>query len=154
MTSANLLKIIFIFLFLHLTITNIFAEDEEPVKKQDEITRKRVSVEYELDAYYSNIGLYINLTDEPIPDAGEKEEFEIYRDLLYSSYIPRFIVLEAAVFPMPNLGVYLKDDANDFYKSADIYSDLNIVKAVTAGFEEPYAFSVFLGNVMKFTKPG
>ena len=154
MTSANLLRIVFFFLFLHFTVINIFAEDGEPVKKQDEITQKRVSVEYEIDAYYSNIGLYINLTDEPIPDAGEKEEFEIYRDLLYSSYIPRFLVLEAAVFPMPNLGVYLKDDANDFYKSADVYSDLNIVKAVTAGFEEPYAFSVFLGNVMKFTKPG
>lgn len=154
MTSANLLRIVFIFLLLHLAVTNVFAKDGEPVKKQDEITKKKVSLEYELDAYYSNIGLYINLTDEPIPDAGEKEEFEIYRDLLYSSYIPRFIVLEAAVFPMPNLGIYLKDDANDFYKLADVYSDLNIVKAVTAGFEEPYAFSMFLGNVMKFTKPG
>src|SRR3989338_9745802 len=128
MTSANLLRIVFIFLLLHLTITNVFAEDEEPVKKQDEITGKKVSVEYELDAYYSNIGLYINLTDEPIPDAGEKEEFEIYRDLLYSSYIPRFLVLEAAVFPMPNLGVYLKDDRSEFYKSTDISSNLNIVK--------------------------
>ncbi|MBI5047339.1 MAG: hypothetical protein HZB54_00105 [Deltaproteobacteria bacterium] len=142
-------------MFLHLTIINIFAEDMASAKKDgEETTRKRVSLEYEIDAYYSNIGLYISLTDQPIPDAGEKEELEIYKDLLFSSYIPRFLVLEAAVFPMPNLGVYLKEDAGDLYKEANISENLNLVKAITAGFDEPYAFSVFLGNVVSFTRPG
>jgi hypothetical protein len=112
------------------------------------------TLEYELDAYYSNIGLYISLTDKPIPDAGERQELLIYKDLLISSYIPRFLVLEASVFPMPDLGVFLKKNARDIYDSAEITEDLNLIEAVTTGFQEPYAFSVFLGNVISFTRPG
>lgn len=129
-------------------------EPSDVVVKEDSPQNERIRLEYELDAYYSNIGLYIGLTDKPIPDAGEKPEFEIYKDLLFSSYIPRYFVIEAAVFPMPNLGVYLKDNAPDFYESGEIANNLNMVKAVTAGFEEPYALSAFLGNVVSFTMPG
>ena len=125
-----------------------------PEQKTDETNNKRLRVEHELDAYYSSLGLYLSLTDDPIPDAGEKPEFMIYKDLLFSSFIPRFLVIEASIFPMPMAGVYLKDDAPDFYENGQVAGDLNLVKAVTAGFEEPFALSAFLGNVVSFTRPG
>lgn len=115
---------------------------------------KKVSVEYELDAYYSNAGLYVNLTDAPIPDAGEKLEVEVYRDLLFSSFIPRNLVVEAAVFPMPALGVFIKKNFDEIYRKGEISGSFNLIRAVTAGFEEPYALSLFLGNVVRFTKSG
>lgn len=111
-------------------------------------------VEVELDAYYTNIGLYIPLTSAPIPYLGEKTEAEIYKTLIANSLVPRFLVIEGSVNPMPNLGVYLKENERDFYDQAQVSGSLNWVKAVTAGFEEPYAASIFIGNVVDFKTPG
>ncbi len=154
--------IIFAIVLVQLTNSASFAEhpssetaEETPLldKKEPEKT-PLASLEYELDAYYSNVGLYISLTEAPIPDAGERPELLIYKDLLLSSYIPRFLVLEAAIFPMPDLGVFLKKNAAGFYDSAEVMEDFNLIKAVTTGFQEPYAFSLFLGNVISFSRPG
>ncbi|HAO92964.1 MAG TPA: hypothetical protein DCR11_03565, partial [Deltaproteobacteria bacterium] len=115
--------------------------EHAPAEKAEEAapppSKKTVSWESELDAYYSNVGLYLSLTDEPIPDVGERDEFLVYKDLLFSSYIPRFLVLEAAVFPMPNLGVFINSNMEGLYSGGEITDSLNLVKAVTAGFEEP-----------------
>lgn len=115
---------------------------------------KRLSFEYELDAYYSDVELIINLTDKPIPEAGDAPELEVYKRLLFSSLIPRHVVLEAAVFPMPLAGVAVRDRAKSFYDASEVTNNVNLVRAITAGFEEPYALSVFMGNVMSFTRPG
>lgn len=152
-TSARF-RVIIILFFLVVCAAPVFAETVEKAKGEEARENNSVRVETELDAYYSDIGLYVSLTDQPIPDAGEKPEIEVYKDLLFSSLIPRFLVLEAAVFPMPNLGVYLNDNARDFYDKGDVTSDINLIKAVTAGFEEPYALSLFLGNVVSFTRAG
>jgi len=96
----------------------------------------------------------LTLTDKPIPDVGEKGELEIYKDLVYSSYIPQFLVLEASVNPLPNLGVYLKEQNPNLYKRGEISSNFNLIKAMTAGFEEPHAVSVFFGNAVNYTTTG
>lgn len=160
MRTTSSLKVILILLLIGLAAPAVFAETVEKAavaagaKEEPKPDNSRVRLETELDAYYTNAGIYVSLTDAPIPDAGEKPEYEIYSNLLLSSYIPRFLVLEAAVFPMPNLGVYLKDNARSFYDNGDVTHDVNLVKAVTAGFEEPYALSLFLGNVVSFTRQG
>lgn len=115
---------------------------------------KRFNVEVELDAYYSNIDLFIPLTDAPIPQLGEKSESDIYKTLISKALSPRFLVLEANVNPMPNLGVYLKAHETDFYNRAQVSGSFNWVKAVTAGFEEPYGVSAFIGDVVDFDMPG
>jgi len=55
---------------------------------------------------------------------------------------------------MPCLGVLIKRNMENFYEANNIGDDFNLVKVITAGFEEPYAFSVFMGNVVSFKKPG
>jgi len=110
---------------------------------------------WELDPYYSNVSLSIPLTDAPIPEVTDKNEFAIYRQLLQNALFPRFMLLEAAVFPMPILGVSTKKYTPDFYRLFNVGSgDLNLMEAVTAGFQEPYAFSLFFGNMVSFVKPG
>ncbi len=104
----------------------------------------------EMDAYYSNVGLYLSPVDAPIPTVDSDSEWSIYSDLFLRSYIPRDIVLEASVNPMPLLGVALRQRAPNFYDSMQFSGDFNLVKSVTAGFDEPYALSLFLGNVVKY----
>ena len=107
--------------------------------------------EHEFDAYYSNIAYFKTLDDSPIPELGKRSESEVYRDLFFRSYLPRFILLEASINPLPVMGVLIKDQAEDnVYDKLTIGEDLNIIEVATAGFEEPYALSLFLGNMVKY----
>lgn len=113
------------------------------------------SLEFEWDPYYSNVGYYISLTDSPIPEVPEDDEARVYHRLLDSAFtLPRFMLLEVSVNPLPMLGEYIKDDHPNTYENAQIGEDINLVQALTEGFEEPYAMSLFFGSVMRFVKPG
>lgn len=110
---------------------------------------------WELDPYYSNVSLHIPLTDEPIPEFSNASEFTVYRKLFVDSLVPRFMLVEAAVMPLPLAGVALKRYTPDFYRDFTIGGgDFNLLQSVTAGFPEPYAFSLFFGDMVSFVKPG
>jgi len=112
-----------------------------------------VKLEFEPDAYYTSLGLYLALTNSPIPHVGEKSEKDLYLSLLSRAYAPRFLVIEGSVNPLPYAGTYIRDHHDNFYENAQTTGSFNWVQAVTAGFEEPYAVSVFLGNVVDFSLP-
>lgn len=143
---------IFLFLLLFSPIPLLSAENkpEQPLGTG----RAEIEVTPELDAYYSNIGLHIPLTAKAIPDIGESDEIAVYHKLFLNSLTPRFLLLEASLFPMPILGTYLKANNRSFYDSAGFGDDLNLISSVTAGFQEPYSFSLFFGDVVTFVKPG
>lgn len=111
-------------------------------------------LDWETDLYYSNVSLNIPLTNDPIPHLGDAGEMEIYSKLFVNSLVPRFMLLEASVMPLPLVGVALKEYAKDFYGIADIGRNQNVIQWLTAGFEEPYAFSLFLGDMVRFSRPG
>ncbi len=131
---------IFFSICLCFTSTSIHAEN---------------SLEFEWDPYYSNAGYYISLTDEPIPEIIEDDEAELYDRLIDSAFtMPRFMLFEVSVNPLPMLGEYIQDHHPRTYENAEIKGDINIVQAFTEGFEEPYAISLFLGSITRFIKPG
>lgn len=109
-------------------------------------------IEIEADPYYTSLDYYLPLTGTPIPYSEETSEMNIYKKML-SSPSPRFLVFELSTYPLPCLGAFVKKQFPEFYESADITKNLNAVKSITTGFEEPYAVSVFLGDVVSF-KPG
>jgi hypothetical protein len=116
---------------------------------------QRFKLVFEPDAYYSDVDLIFSLTDAPIPHLGELTEMEIYYTLLSrAALLPQFLVLEASYNPLPNLGVYLKENNRSFYDNARVSGSFNWIKAGTAGFEEPWAFSVLAGNVANFYEVG
>jgi len=128
--------------FLH-TATGLYSKSvyQKQIGKSE--------IEFELDAYYSPLDFYQPLTSSPIPYMGEKNELEIYKKLLLSPK-PRFLVFELSVNPMPCLGVFAKKQFPEFYDKLYIGNDFNIIKSICAGFEEPYAASIFLGDVISF----
>ncbi len=111
----------------------------------------RVKLVFEPDAYYTDVDLILSLTKAPIPQLGELTEMEIYYNLLsQAALLPQFLVFEASVNPLPYFGTYVKEHDPQFYDDAQISGSFNWVKALTAGFEEPWAFSVLAGNVANF----
>jgi hypothetical protein len=132
--------------------TNDSTVSEQAPPPSDEF--KRFEVVFEPDAYYTDLEFILSLTKEPISHVGEKTEAEIYQTLLSrAAVLPRYLVLEGSVNPMPYLGVYIKRNESDFYDNARVSGSFNWVKALTAGFEEPYAVSLFAGNVIGFNVP-
>jgi hypothetical protein len=109
---------------------------------------------YEFDPYYTNAGYNIPLTDKPIPTIESGSEAVIYRELIKDSVVPRYMTVEASLYPMPILGTWLKTHHRGFYDSAAIGGNFNIIESLTAGFQEPWAVSLFFGNVAKLKRPG
>ena len=116
---------------------NLYAED-------------LVEYDYELDAYYSNISAFIDLDkNHDIKNASDETEAEIYSNLMANSFKPNIFLVEAAIHPMSIFGLYFRKNNEDLYTEAKL-QDFSFVKALTAGFEEPYAFSFFVGRMLVF----
>ncbi len=149
----TLLVVLLILLFPLTVIAGQADEQQADPAAGGPNSERWYDLEVETDAYYSNVALFLALTSKPIPQLGEKKESEIYRALLSGALIPRFMVLEASVNPLPYAGVYVRKNHPRFYDNAEVSGSFNWVKAVTAGFEEPYAVSLFFGNVVDFDIP-
>lgn len=110
---------------------------------------------YELDLYYSNVAVEIPLTGTPVPNGGSMTEWEVYKTLFKDSLHPRLLLLEASVYPMPVLGTYVKEHSPNTYDNFTLGdTDLNLLEGLTAGFQEPWAVSAFIGSSMSFTREG
>jgi len=116
----------------------------------EETAEKKTTFEIELDPYYSAAGMYNSLTGKPIQHLRVKNELDIYRELIGKFYQPRTLVIEASLNPLPYAGTLLRRHQPGLYRDMQWASNLNAVQAVTAGFEEPWALSFFLGNVVSF----
>lgn len=117
--------------------------------------KSEAEVLLELDPYYTNVGINIPLTSKPIPTISSNSEMEIYRNLIEGSAIPRYMTLEASIYPMPALGTYLKKNTPGFYNKGQIGNGgINIFESITTGFQEPWAVSMFFGNIAKLERPG
>ncbi|MFC1566558.1 hypothetical protein ACFL4A_01800 [bacterium] len=107
--------------------------------------------ELKLDMYYTYFEIYKTYWKE-IKYYDLSNELFIYYDMLKSSWLPKLILFEVSTYPMPLLGVYVKRSYKRFYDNAELTEEFNWIKSITLGFEEPYALSVFLGNIAKFKK--
>lgn len=133
---------------------NILAEEAEVIPEIELEEKVEAEFIWELDPYYTDIATYIPLTKRPIPTITSDNEFEIYRELIQGSAIPRYMLLEASIYPMPTLGTYLKHDHPDFYNGWEVgKGGSNFLESVTAGFQEPWAVSAFFGNIAKLSRP-
>lgn len=109
---------------------------------------------FEADPYYTDIGYNVPLTQKPIPTITSDSEAVIYSNLIEGSLIPRYMVLEASVYPLPSLGTYIKSHSPNLYRQGEIgRTGVNLFESATAGFQEPWAVSAFFGNVARLERP-
>lgn len=106
----------------------------------------------EFGAYYASLAVQIPLVETPAEDGATMSELEVYRRLFVASARPSVLLIEASVYPMPLLGTWLKRHSPGFYDTR--VGGIDIVPAVTAGFQEPWAIAAFVGSDMRFSRPG
>lgn len=135
--------------------TIVCHADETTAPTPDIEEGSKVEVIWEFDPYYTDVELYVPLTSSPIPTITSDSELDIYSQLIEGSAIPRYMLLEASVYPMPALGTYLKNNTSDFYNKWEVgQGGSNFLESATAGFQEPWAVSAFFGNIAKLARPG
>ena len=101
------------------------------------------------DIYKPFTSVYFNFKRLQKPAALKKgEEGEIYLRLVRRSILPSYLLFQATGYPLSTLSSYLETDRYNTYNRFNIKSDFNVLRSIGAGFEEPYAFSLFLGNVL------
>ncbi len=109
------------------------------------------ALDLELDPYYSTIDFFIY----PFASSNKKtpvEQKKVFGELLKTSFLPRVIAFELSVNPLPVLAGILGTAAPTAYSAITppAPSPLNWIKWLTAKYEEPYAASIFLGNVVRY----
>jgi hypothetical protein len=109
---------------------------------------------FELDPYYTNVDYNVPLSGKPIPTITSDSEAVIYSELIKDSLIPRFMVLEASIYPLAAATTYIKSHSPHLYRQGEIgYSGVNLFESATVDFQEPWAVSAFFGNVAKLQRP-
>ena len=107
----------------------------------------RDQMELWLDPYYTALNATHSLTREPIArldvDAEDGANLWLARNFLH----PRDLLVEGSVNPLPVGGWALRKWDEEGYRRAGI-GGTNLVQAVSEGFPEPWAVSVFCGNVV------
>lgn len=132
-------KILFAFLIQLFSIITLQAQDI-------------VEFDYELDAYYSNVSAFIDLDrDANITDGSSMSERQLYQRLLLNSLTPNIFLMEFSLHPMSIGGLYYRDNNENLYTESKL-KKFHLVKSLTAGFDEPYSISMFLGHMIVFTK--
>ena len=133
-----------------------FALGGEPVFADDGDARlevKHPEILWEFSPYYTSVAVLVPL-GASLQAVGNENmgEDEVYRQLFINSGSPNLLLLEASIYPMPWLGTELKKNSPGLY-GRDAHR-LSLIPALTAGFQEPWAISAFLGNDMLFVRPG
>ena len=107
--------------------------------------------ELELDPYYTALSVTVPFSSATMAAQVDRGEWQTYLDATWRALIPRFLLLEASVNPLPLAGAAIRSSSEGFYHRARVTPSFNLIESVTSGFEEPYAFAVFLGGITDYS---
>jgi hypothetical protein len=100
------------------------------------------------DIYEPYCSIYMNLKryDRPrIVQPGK--EVDIYTNLLRRLTIPKFILFQTSFYQLAALSSYLETDQKRIFNRFNTFYDLNLIRSIGSSYEEPYSFSLLLGNI-------
>ncbi|MEA2081922.1 MAG: hypothetical protein U9O97_04220 [Elusimicrobiota bacterium] len=101
------------------------------------------------DPYYSYASFsQILRTEKTLTKSSS--EISLYLNLLKQSFHPTAILCELFASPIPYAASHAKKHNSTFYKNFDVSGNVNILKALTAGEEDPWGVSLFVGKIVPF----
>ncbi len=128
--------------------------EDSGVKDAKAVDVSKSELVFEATAKYTDVDFNVPLTDKPIPVITSDNEAEIYSKLVEGSLIPRYMVLEASVYPLASLGTFVKSHSPGLYQQGAIgNTGINLFESAAPDFQEPWAVSAFFGNVAKLDRP-
>ncbi len=101
------------------------------------------------DFYKPYVSIFAHIKPNSTPLIIQQgDESKIYSLLLNQMYYPKFILFQTTFYQLSSLSSYLETDHDKIFARFDLIGDINLLKSIGGGFEEPYAFTLFLGNLV------
>ncbi|MBL7093904.1 hypothetical protein ISS22_08015 [candidate division KSB1 bacterium] len=143
-------KVYSIILILTILLSSITSQAfSQSIRFQSKPADFLIGGQLTFDIYKPYFSLYLNLKryDRPtIIKSGD--EAYIYSDLIRRLYAPRFVLFQTTFYQFSALSSYLEKDHPKIFNRFNTYFDINIIRSIGSGFEEPYSFSLFMGNIV------
>jgi len=114
---------------------------------------KSIEKAFKPDLYYTYLSFAKTLTVKKIYQI-EKSEFDLYKKLFFNSLSPQTFLFETFISPLPVVAYYTKTHHKTIYDNFDAGENFNLLNILTAGEEDPWGISLFVGNIVPFLPPG
>ncbi len=106
-----------------------------------------------MGAYQTYGSIYLDLMRSANMEViAPAEESHLYGHLLRRLAQPRYLLLQLSLYPLAGLSSFLETDRPGFYNRFYVLDSMNVLKSIGSGPEEPYALSLFLGNIAVFAR--
>lgn len=107
--------------------------------------------EFEIDAgiYTTSANLYVPLSGKSISHFPELTERQQYGKLLLPHF-PGVITFSARIHPLATSAIPLRAYLPSVYHLADITEEINLVRAFTAPYQEPYSLGFLWAKTLEF----
>ncbi|MFH1853251.1 MAG: hypothetical protein ABIA75_13000 [Candidatus Neomarinimicrobiota bacterium] len=103
-----------------------------------------------LGPYRTYQSSYLEISSDRDLVLWDENEIRLYRDLLASSVRPEFFLIEFTEYPLAWLSAWLEERNSVFYDSFSVSDDVNLIRSLGAGGQEPWSVSLFLGRLGSF----
>ena len=101
--------------------------------------------------FVSYASLYLTRYDTRDIAIWQENELRLYGDLLMRSIRrPRYLLLEATVYPLAGISAWLPTGAPATYRRFNLGNEFNLVRSLGGGIQEPWSISLFLGQIDDF----
>lgn len=102
-----------------------------------------------LNIYKTYVPFYVHLERNRKSTIWRKgNELEIYANLSQRLLFPRYLVVQFTVYPTASLSSFMETERYSDYQRFDLALNINLIRSIGAGDEEPYAFSLLMGNIL------
>lgn len=78
------------------------------------------------------------------------DEKILYYNLLKESLFPKWFLFQTTIYPTAILSSYIKSVKEKIFNRFKITENFNLLSSLGSGYEEPYSFSIFLGEIATF----
>jgi len=119
----------------------------QSLSRESRIGSVYVRCQTTFDLYKPYSSLYLGLQRPRIMETGQ--EWRIYAELLKRLYLPNFLLIQATLYPFSAWSSHWETSHYNWYRRFQIYGSINGLRALGSGNEEPYALSLFLGNIIR-----
>jgi len=109
----------------------------------------KISSGGKLNYYYSYYSFILNRKEKII--YGNPREIKFYLEQFKKSLKPEHILVEFASYPLPYFSHILRKSS--LYNDFELSENFHLLKSLSAGYEEPWAVTLLLGNIWGFKHP-
>ena len=102
-----------------------------------------------ISPYYSYYSFYLAQKESTV--FGDPWEPKLYFNQILQSFHPRQVLIEGAFYPLPYACSAVRETSS--YDNFQLGENFHLLKSLAAGYDEPWALSLLLGNLWGFKHP-